>query len=89
MSTRPRRCLTQACSSPSESGRQIQMDLLPALSSISVVTMGELHAGVLAAVDTATRARSTLDPRGRFGCRGATHHGRGSSSMGGVESACG
>lgn len=41
----------------SESGRSLRTDLLPAESSVSVVTVAELHAGVLAARDTATRVR--------------------------------
>lgn len=40
-----------------ESGRPLAEDLLPEESAISVITIGELHAGVLAAQDTATRAR--------------------------------
>jgi predicted nucleic acid-binding protein len=45
-----------------ESGRRIEVDSLPEQTTICVVTIGELHAGVLAAADTATRARrlSTL-----------------------------
>jgi predicted nucleic acid-binding protein len=46
-----------------ESGRRIDVDSLPDQAAISVITVGELHAGVLAAADTATRARrlSTLE----------------------------
>lgn len=40
-----------------ESGRPLDVDALPDRAAISVVTVGELHAGVLAATDTATRAR--------------------------------
>jgi predicted nucleic acid-binding protein len=40
-----------------ESGRPIDADLLPDESAVSVITIAELHAGVLAAADTATRAR--------------------------------
>jgi predicted nucleic acid-binding protein len=40
-----------------ESGRPIDADLLPDVSAVSVITIAELHAGVLAAADTATRAR--------------------------------
>lgn len=40
----------------SESGRRLNSDALPEQTAISVVTIGELHAGVLAAPDTATRA---------------------------------
>jgi predicted nucleic acid-binding protein len=45
-----------------ESGRRLDIDALPEQTAICVVTVGELHAGVLAAADTATRARrlSTL-----------------------------
>ena len=45
-----------------ESGRRVEVDSLPEQTTICVVTIGELHAGVLAAADTATRARrlSTL-----------------------------
>ena len=45
-----------------ESGRRLALDSLPDQTTICVVTIGELHAGVLAAADTATRARrlSTL-----------------------------
>lgn len=39
-----------------ESGRSLATELLPAEAAISVVTMGELAAGVLAAVDARTRA---------------------------------
>lgn len=47
----------------SESGRGLKLDLLPEESAISVVTLAELQAGVLAARDTDTRARrmATLD----------------------------
>lgn len=41
----------------SESGRELQADLLPEETLVSVITIAELHAGVLAARDTATRAR--------------------------------
>jgi predicted nucleic acid-binding protein len=40
-----------------ESGRTLDVDSLPELTAISVITLGELHAGVLVAADTATRAR--------------------------------
>ena len=45
-----------------ESGRPIREDALPDELSVSVVTIGELRAGVLAATDTPTRDRrlSTL-----------------------------
>lgn len=45
-----------------ESGRRLNVESLPEQTTICVVTLGELHAGVLAAADTATRARrlSTL-----------------------------
>ena len=47
----------------SESGRRLETESLPEQTAISVVTIGELHVGVLAAPDTATRARrlSTLE----------------------------
>jgi predicted nucleic acid-binding protein len=41
----------------SESGRPLKEDLLPEEGAVSVVTLAELHAGVLAARDTQTRAR--------------------------------
>lgn len=40
-----------------ESGRRLESDALTGEVAISVVTLAELHAGVLAAPDTATRAR--------------------------------
>lgn len=40
-----------------ESGRQLESGALTGEVAISVVTLGELHAGVLAAPNTATRAR--------------------------------
>ena len=45
------------------SGRALDEDALPAESAICVVTLAELHAGVLAAGDVTTRARrmATLD----------------------------
>jgi predicted nucleic acid-binding protein len=47
----------------SESGRRLDISSLPEQTAVSVVTVAELHAGVLAAGDTATRARrlSTLE----------------------------
>jgi predicted nucleic acid-binding protein len=47
----------------SESGRALDVSRMPAETAASVVTLAELQAGVLAAVDTATRARrlATLD----------------------------
>ncbi len=47
----------------SESGRALDESRLPDESAISVVTLAELHAGVLAASDTETRAirLATLD----------------------------
>lgn len=46
-----------------ESGRPLREDLLPEESAVSVVTLAELQAGVLAAADVDTRARrmATLD----------------------------
>lgn len=45
-----------------ESGRPLQVDLLPDVIGVSVITIGELRAGVLAAADVETRDRrlSTL-----------------------------
>jgi predicted nucleic acid-binding protein len=40
-----------------ESGRPFDVGLLPDQSAVSVVTIAELQAGVLAATDTETRAR--------------------------------
>jgi predicted nucleic acid-binding protein len=40
-----------------ESGRPIRADLLPDRLAVSVITVGELRAGVLAAADLATRDR--------------------------------
>jgi len=50
----------------SESGRPLNEDLLPEEAAVSVVTLAELQAGVLAARDTQTRARrmATLDVLG-------------------------
>jgi predicted nucleic acid-binding protein len=47
----------------SETGRALRVDRLPDRSAVSVVTIAELHAGVLAAPDVETRARrlATLD----------------------------
>lgn len=49
-----------------ESGRALDVSLLPAESAISVVTLAELQAGVLVARDTATRAArmATVDALG-------------------------
>ncbi len=46
-----------------ESGRPLRTESLPEQTAVSVVTLAELHAGVLAATDTVTRARrlATLD----------------------------
>ena len=46
-----------------EGGRRLDVDALPAQTAVSVVTVAELHAGVLSARDTTTRARrlATLD----------------------------
>lgn len=61
MSTRPA-LLDTSVLIARESGRRLDVDLLPEQTAVSVVTVGELHLGVLAAADTATRARrlSTL-----------------------------
>jgi predicted nucleic acid-binding protein len=53
-----------------ESGRPLDVDAVPDELAVSVITVGELRAGVLAAPDTATRARRldtltrvlTMDP---------------------------
>lgn len=47
----------------SETGRPLDEDKLPEQSALSVVTLAELQAGVLAAIDLDTRARrlATLD----------------------------
>ena len=49
-----------------ESGRPLAAELLPDQSFISVISVGELHAGVLTAKDTSTRARRlrTMDAAG-------------------------
>lgn len=62
MSTRPG-LLDTSVLIAGESGRRLDTESLPEQTAISVVTVGELHAGVLAAADTATRARrlSTLE----------------------------
>ena len=62
MSTRPG-LLDTSVLIASESGRRLDIESLPEHTAISVVTIGELHVGVLAAPDTATRARrlSTLE----------------------------
>lgn len=58
MSERPARgLLDTSVLIAAESGRQLKTSLLPQASAISAVTLGELHVGVLAARDTATRAR--------------------------------
>lgn len=46
-----------------ESGRALDVESVPEQTAVSVVTLAELHAGILAANDTATRARrlATLD----------------------------
>jgi predicted nucleic acid-binding protein len=46
-----------------ESGRPLDSDQLPELSTVTVITVAELHAGILAAGDTETRSRrlATLD----------------------------
>ncbi|MFT4166021.1 MAG: PIN domain-containing protein [Microlunatus sp.] len=40
-----------------ERGRRLETERLPEQTTVSVVTIAELHAGVLAAPDTATRSR--------------------------------
>ena len=41
----------------SETGRALDLDALPDVIAVSVITIGELRAGVLAAADVATRDR--------------------------------
>ena len=59
----PRGLLDTSVFIAAENGRSLQEEALPAESAISVVTLAELHAGVLAARDTETRAvrMTTLD----------------------------
>lgn len=52
----PRGMLDTSVFIASESGRSLDEERLPEESAISVVTLAELHAGVLAAADTETRA---------------------------------
>ena len=62
--TEPRRgLLDTSVLIAAEDGRRLDAGSIPAETAVSVVTMAELHAGVLAAKDTDTRARrlSTLD----------------------------
>lgn len=40
-----------------ESGRRLDAQAIPERTTVSVITVAELHAGVLAATDTETRAR--------------------------------
>lgn len=40
-----------------ESGRPLDAESVPAQTAVSIVTLAELHVGILAAGDTATRAR--------------------------------
>lgn len=46
-----------------ETGHPLDTESVPELTAVSVVTLAELHAGVLAATETTTRARrlATLD----------------------------
>ncbi len=62
MSTRPG-LLDTSVLIARESGRHLNTHALPAHTAVSVVTIAELHTGVLAAPDTVTRARrlSTLE----------------------------
>lgn len=59
----PRGVLDTSVFIAAESGRRLDETRLPAESAVSVVTLAEVNAGVLAATDTATRARrmATLD----------------------------
>lgn len=63
MSPVPRGLLDTSVLIADESGRRLDTDSLPDETMISVITVAELHAGVLAAHDTTTRATrlSTLD----------------------------
>jgi predicted nucleic acid-binding protein len=63
MTAPPRGVLDTSVFIASESGRPLDMAALPDESAISVVTLAELRAGVLAAKDTGTRAvrMATLD----------------------------
>ncbi|HEX8082200.1 MAG TPA: PIN domain-containing protein [Jatrophihabitans sp.] len=56
MTTLPRGLLDTSVFIATESGRFLDTALLPDEAFISVITIGELHAGVLAAKDTRTRA---------------------------------
>ena len=62
----PRAVLDTSVFIAAESGRALNEELLPDEGAVSVVTLAELHAGVLAARDTDTRARrmATLDALG-------------------------
>ncbi len=57
MSAPPRGLLDTSVLIASESGRALDTGLLPDEALVSVITIAELHAGVLAARDTQTRAR--------------------------------
>ena len=61
--TVPRGLLDTSVLIAAESGRPLDTDAMPDEIFVSVVTIAELQAGVLAAPDTATRARrlATLD----------------------------
>lgn len=63
MSPAPRGLLDTGVLIAAEAGRPLATDLLPDESFVSVITIAELQAGVLAAPDTATRAHrlSTLE----------------------------
>jgi len=50
-----------------ETGRPLDVAALPAETAVSVVTHAALHAGVLAAVDTETRARRLVTLEGVSG----------------------
>lgn len=64
MSRRPARgLLDTSVLIAAEDGRRLAVERLPDESAVSAITVGELHAGVLAAHDLDTRARrlATLD----------------------------
>jgi predicted nucleic acid-binding protein len=53
----PRGLLDTSVFIASETGRPLNTELLPEESAVSAITLGELHAGVLAATDLEVRAR--------------------------------
>lgn len=59
-----------------EAGRQISEEDLPAQAAISIITLGELQLGVLAATDVSIRARrlATLDRLSTIEVLALDHH---------------